>query len=49
MATIVIMFTPQDSKEMQLRNVNKSFYQAVKSVVPLQEQTIYEKLTSIQM
>ena len=47
MAIIVIMFTPQDSKEMQLRRVNKSFYKAVKSIVPLQEQTIFEKLTSI--
>ena len=34
---------------MQLRRVNKSFYQAVKSVVSLQEQTIFEKLTSIQI
>ena len=33
---------------MKLRNVNKKFYKAVKSVVPAQEQQIYEKLTSIQ-
>ena len=48
MAGIVIMFTPQDSRELKLRNVNKNFYKAVKSVVPIQEQQIYEKLTSIQ-
>ena len=48
LSTVVLMFSPQESRELKLWGVSKNFYWAVKSVVPRQEQIIYSKIRCLQ-